>query len=416
MPETESACLLRTGALYAKRIGLRRDDGSILFAGVKRGAFSLYFDDAPIYHFDLDGRWQRAYIDGDHYRKSLDQSVDLIARAREPDGLTLRRRGRSRTEIDALDDAIRAAALDVSDRLGTGRFEVLAPPEGADALASDDLLDLLDRVISWDGAKWFARAEEHARVYGIGPRSDQAPFLPPDAQNAIVLAPFAPDGLWRQPEEFADHCSEVARFLGRRAIQATTVFLAGPGVLRRPVAEIVANLRAAAEWFPIRDDSRPVRPRDLPADRPSLSGADVYFEFWDDGPPLPDFEGWQALARAKVRRVTASFGVESSRRDSSLALAGAKAAGIAVSIVLPYGLADAGRIEASAEAVNALPLSPGDFVHLVDFGLALTGRGEEGAGDSVAIERQREALAERLGPARERGAKVTKYDPAKRWS
>jgi len=407
MAETEAVCLLRTGALYPRRIGLRDESGRMVFAGVKRGAFSLYFDDEPIYHFDLDGRWQRAYIEGDHFRKSLDQSVDLIGRKREPEGLTLRRRSRSRMEIIALDDAIRATAIDVSERLGTGKYEILAPPAGADALSVDELHDLLDRVASWNAAAWFARIEDYARVYGADALRTKGPLLPPDAQNAIVIDPFAPDGRSRTPEEFNDHCSEVARFVGRRAIQATTAFLAGADALRRPVGEIVANLETIARWFPFRDDSRPVRPRDLPADRPSLSGVDVLFEFWQDGSPLPDGDGWRELASAKVRRVTASFADARSRADSSGCVEAAKAAGVAVSAVLAYGVSDPAQMADSAEAVNALPLSPGDFVHLVE--------SDEGlAGDEA--ERQREVLAESLQPTLARGAKVTKYDPAKRWT
>ena len=63
---TEAACLLEQGALYRRRIGLEpvARAGEPIFAGFKPGAFSLYFGDAPIYHFDLEGRWQRAFVDG----------------------------------------------------------------------------------------------------------------------------------------------------------------------------------------------------------------------------------------------------------------------------------------------------------------------------------------------------------------
>ena len=83
--ETEAACLLRTGALYRTRAGLLPAQGGsdLVFVGFKKGAFSIYFGDAPIYHFDLEGRWQRAYIESTHYLKSLDTTVHAIdARAR----------------------------------------------------------------------------------------------------------------------------------------------------------------------------------------------------------------------------------------------------------------------------------------------------------------------------------------------
>src|SRR4051812_4044561 len=86
-PLTEAACLLQSGSMYPARIGLRAGPGEDVLLGIKRGGFSLYFGDAPIYHFDLEGRWQRAFIDGVHYLKGLDGSVRSIDRAREGSGL-----------------------------------------------------------------------------------------------------------------------------------------------------------------------------------------------------------------------------------------------------------------------------------------------------------------------------------------
>ena len=71
---TEAACLLEQGASYRRRIGLkpRATSGDPIFAGFKQGAFSLYFGDAPIYHFDLEGRWQDDVIrDGPFMRYIL---------------------------------------------------------------------------------------------------------------------------------------------------------------------------------------------------------------------------------------------------------------------------------------------------------------------------------------------------------
>ena len=82
---TEAACLLHSGAYIALRRGFRPRLGDDIFVGVKPGAFSVYYGDAPIYHFDLDGRWQRAFIDGVHYLKGLDTTVQALtesARAR----------------------------------------------------------------------------------------------------------------------------------------------------------------------------------------------------------------------------------------------------------------------------------------------------------------------------------------------
>ena len=94
---TEAACLLEQGASYRRRIGFETvgTPGDPIFAGFKPGAFSLYFGDAPIYHFDLEGRWQRAFVDGMHYLKGLDATVHAIDRVREGPNLVLKRRNLS---------------------------------------------------------------------------------------------------------------------------------------------------------------------------------------------------------------------------------------------------------------------------------------------------------------------------------
>ena len=66
--------------------------GDPIFAGFKRAAFSLYYGDAPIFHFDLEGRWQRAFVEGIHYLKAPDTTVQAIDRVRVEKNLVLRRR------------------------------------------------------------------------------------------------------------------------------------------------------------------------------------------------------------------------------------------------------------------------------------------------------------------------------------
>ncbi len=113
---TEAACLLEQGALYGRRIGLKPlvADGDPIFAGFKQGAFSLYFGDAPIFHFDLEGRWQRAFVDGTHYLKGLDATIHAIDRVREGPNLVLKRRTLTLVEADGLD-------AHPFDRLGPAR-------------------------------------------------------------------------------------------------------------------------------------------------------------------------------------------------------------------------------------------------------------------------------------------------------
>ncbi len=71
------------------RIALRAPSEDPIFAGFKQAAFSLYYGDAPIFHFDLEGRWQRAFVEGIHYLKGLDTTVQAIDRVREGENLVL---------------------------------------------------------------------------------------------------------------------------------------------------------------------------------------------------------------------------------------------------------------------------------------------------------------------------------------
>ena len=64
---TEAACLLDNGVQYGARVLLRPGAGDPVFAGFKAGGFSLYFGDAPVFHFDLEGRWQKVFDSGRHY-------------------------------------------------------------------------------------------------------------------------------------------------------------------------------------------------------------------------------------------------------------------------------------------------------------------------------------------------------------
>src|SRR5947199_10180530 len=113
--ESEAAGLLRAGALYTRRLGLRPPTGppDLIFAGFKHGAFSIYFGDAPIYHFDLEGRWQRAFVDGLHYLKGLDAVVQVIDRVREGPNLVLNRRTLDSAEATDFDAQVRTVALEL---------------------------------------------------------------------------------------------------------------------------------------------------------------------------------------------------------------------------------------------------------------------------------------------------------------
>src|SRR4051812_9839597 len=182
--QTEAACLLQSGALYRRRVGLvpASSRAEMVFAGFKKGAFSLYFGDAPIYHFDLEGRWQRAYVEPTHYLKGLDTRVQAIDRVREGANLVLRRRELDEGEALALDEQVRGIALGLISALDEGRLDRHEPPAGkADPLASGPLREFLTRIAAWDAPAWQAHRAQYRATYG------PLPFLPPDCQNALIV-------------------------------------------------------------------------------------------------------------------------------------------------------------------------------------------------------------------------------------
>jgi hypothetical protein len=431
---TEAACLLETGALYRKRIGLEpaKGPGELIFAGLKQGAFSLFFGDAPIYHFDLEGRWQRAYFDGLHYLKGLDSEVHEIDRVREGGNMVLRRRKLSFGEAADLDSRIRSIALDLMDGFGTGRFRRSGPPEGkAEPLPDDELHDRLERISRWDAAAWFAHRERYTGTYG------PLPFLPPECQNAVVVQATLGHsdgrtfGLSKEAEfyvrsepEFVQHVREVAGLWGRRLLQSRLVFLAGDDVLHRPVEEVESYLAAIGQTLPIR--------RKGDAIEVGFEGVHAFLDdFAGHGYGVED---WRRLARYGLIRV--SLGVESGDPRTREAygkrwddeelrstVANLRSTGRAISILTLVGAGGIERADAhvqrTARLIWSLDLRHGDFVFLLDEnevrapgvtppGLTLLER-------SDWAEQQRR-LREGLSSLKERGIKVLPYTLEKQWS
>ncbi len=66
--QTEAECLLDTGGSTAFASCSAPSRGADL-RRLQARAFSLYYGDGPIYHFDREGRWQRIHPRGIHYLK-----------------------------------------------------------------------------------------------------------------------------------------------------------------------------------------------------------------------------------------------------------------------------------------------------------------------------------------------------------
>ncbi|WZO98199.1 hypothetical protein EP7_005256 [Isosphaeraceae bacterium EP7] len=434
--QTEAACLLQTGALYKHRIGLRSDEvADPVFAGFKAGAFSLYYGDAPIYHFDLDGRWQRAYVGATHYLKALDTSVQAIDRVRVGENLVLRRRTLPYAEAADLDASIRSAAIELAEAASSGEMRRLEPPPAAHSIDPETLRDTLDRIAGWDAAAWFAARERYLDTYG------PLPFLPPDCQNALTLqATMGPSDEWglgggkraasdswrevRTRRQFADHIKAVSRLIGRREFQYRVLFLAGSDVLRLPIDDVAGYLEEAIARFPIGTE---------PGDE-AVPGSHrfrgVHASLDEFSRPRPDARGFQRLAALGLRRV--HLGIESGDRalrsnlgrswsdDDLVALVvDLKRAGLGVSLVTLLGI---GGLDASDRHVAATAglisrvavagLGVGDLVSMVD-AADLPG---SAAATGVDVVTQEAEIRRLVGSAPGGSAvKLVKYNPEKQW-
>jgi hypothetical protein len=379
--QTEALCLLQSGASYVARSGLEPLEGDTIFAGFKAGAFSLYFGDEPIYHFDLDGRWQRAFIGGIHYRKGFDTRVQAIERIREGVNLVLRRRTLSEEEARDIDAGIRAAAMDLASATSAG-LRWLDPPPSARPLSPEELREFLERVSRWDAAAYLAQRELFTSLYRrerlTFPEAAQSVLLQPSFDGSVALSEFA-------EQRFAAHASRVAALWGRRLVQAKTALLDADGMWRLPVEAIVRMFQVASRTFPLRGSP----PIDSSAATHVLDGVIGFLD--DFHPNLPDVPSWRTLAGHGLSRMILSIAsadpdVRSLRgqtwcdEDLRELVAKLSQADVAMSVVLWLGTGgheNADReFERATALIPSLDLPNGALVYLVD--------SREAVGDATA--------------------------------
>jgi hypothetical protein len=441
---TEAACLLEQGASYRSRIGLEpvEASGDPIFAGFKRGAFSVYFGDAPIYHFDLDGRWQRAFVDGIHYLKGLDATIHAINRVREDANLVLKRRTLGDAESGEFDVKVRSMAIELMAGMDAGRLRRIEPPAGkAQALASDNLRRFLEQITQWDAPRWSAHRQHYLATYA------PLPFLPPECQNALVLQATLgnADGIsfglsptaeryTRSPHEFERHVNEVSTLWGNRLVQSRVVFLAGSDVLHEPVERVLAYLDAVNRTFAIEPKMTGTKP-DRAVDDDTMPRFDGVHAFLDNFTlPQPDRAAWVEFARRGLVRI--SLGVESgdpavralyqkSWADDDLCtlVRDVKSAGLGVSLLTLVGAGGAEQAEShvrlTTQLIDSLDLSAGDFVFLLDENeIREPNQNPEGWTplEGPAWSEQQARFKEALAPLKKRGIKVLPYTMEKQWT
>ncbi len=375
----EAACLIEQGATYRRRLGLQpiHSAGEPIFAGFKPGAFAVYFGDAPYYHFDLEGRWQRAFVDGTHFLKALDGTVQSIDRVREGPNLVLERRNLNEAAAVLFDSQVCTMALALIGELDAGNLNRIEPASPrATPILPEELREFLAQITRWDGAAWLTDRQRYEAAY----RS--MPFLPPECATAVVVeATFGHSSQFgsgrpvhgapyrRTPDEFERHARAVAALWNRRLLQCRTVFLAGSDALQLPVADVKSHLTTINEVLRASAGDETAR-------------FDEIHAFLDDFiPGRPDRDSWKQFAALGLSRV--SVGIASgdptvralyqerwSDQDLRAAFADLKSAGIGASVLTLVGAGGPdhaeSHVEKTAALIESLALSPGDFVFLLD--------------------------------------------------
>jgi hypothetical protein len=403
--------------LYRRRVGLSSQDRPLVFVGVKRGAFSIYDGDEPIFHFDLEGRWQRAYIDGTHYRKALDGSIDAIDRPRIDGSLRLSRRQLNFAEASDLDESIRQDALRWAGRLAND-LVVMEPPEGATALDTKDLRELLDRAGQWNADAWFSQRERYLATYA------PLDFLPPDDHQSVVLQATVDDRAFagthgqtwaaRTPEEFRAHCRAVKSLLGRRLAQNRDVYLGGSSAVRGTIG---SYFEIVNDELPLVGDRDPNR--NLAADEPELGTINLFLDDFRAG--LPDGDVWNRLKSLHLGRVNlgvatgddelrSRLGLGGSAEEVARCVSGLRQQAIDLAVIVHLGGGES-HVERTVSMIESLELSSRDFVYLID------GRDLGLATEGSAVATELETFKQQLTPLRKQsGVKVVPYSVDKQWN
>ena len=452
---TEAACLIEQGAMFPRRQGFRDPAGSTVLMGFKPGACSIYFDDAPIYHFDLEGRWQRAFIEADlsapdtpknlagvpgtHYLKSLDTSTVGLMRVREANEIKIQRRTLGYAETVDLDESIRSMAMTLHARIASGELQPVAPPsEGrtaGKAVDTADLLDFLERIADRDSSAWSGQKQQFMGTFG------PLPMSPPGSPGLMVIQATMGDvsepaigfgGARTTPihvrtdEEFKKHLQQVVSLWGRRLPQARGIYLAGSDLLHQPMPVVLNYLDQISEA--ISGSSIDILARVIdPVQRPQKSDISLMTHRLDG--PAPTVEMLEEYRKRGVTHLT--IGVESlnetvrltygrswTNQDLVQWIQNAKEASLPLSMVLLIGAGGIDQPEDQAETISVLdelPWSEGTVIYLLDAAETVDGTPNEPSiaeSNAAALHSMRAELATALKP---RKVKVAHYTLEKDW-
>ena len=453
---TEAACLIDQGAIFPNRIGFRGADGHTVLIGFKPGACSIYFDDEPIYHFDLEGRWQRAFIGADptnpatpanlagvpgtHYLKALDTTTTSLQRLREGNEIKIHRNRLNFAETVDMDDHVRQMAMDLHHRIATGLLKPVSPPStgrtAGRAVDLPEILDFLERIATWESSAWSRQKERFESTFGI------LPMTPPSLPGPLVLQPLIGDSdetpvgfggsatcpiYLRDRSEFHRHLENVKHLWHRRLTQARGIYLAGSEVIHQPMPQVLEILEEVEKNLAELTIDLPGRVIDPP---PTPQKTEIHMLTYSIGSSLPTVEmlaeyRQRGLAQLTIGIESASLAVREqygrkwNETDLVNFIKNCNEAGLKYSMVLLVGAGGSAHPEnfdQTRNFIDSLPLETGTIIYLLDAAETATSNWQNkmqiGESNATELYTLRDRLAAHL---KEREIRVTHYTLEKEW-
>ncbi len=408
--------------------------GTPLYISTESGTLTLSLAGRRNFSFDATGRLLGAWFDDVTYRRSLDNRV--LAKWLLPDG----RRDRRLLPTDARRHVIETAYADAADiavALTVGQVDT-------GAAAADPIAVVAGWLAVVGGWNWPRLEADAARFHTI---YKPVSILPPDQYLSIVLqategcsynrctfCTFYRDRPFRikRPAEFADHCRQVADFLGAGMGVRRSIFLADANAVIIAQTALTPLLEIVNDRFCLGDQPSPGCAGHFGGIYAFVSAPDALHKSADD---------FAQMAALGVRRLYVGLetGYDPLRQflakpgaaaDVLSAVSTIKAGGVGVGLIAMVGVGgdqyrDAHR-DATLDLIRALPLDQRDLVYLSPFvdggGLvaddqapspyaeAARAAGLTPMSEAAIRAETRRFKAELMPWARPRGLRVSNYD------
>ncbi|HUI05492.1 MAG TPA: radical SAM protein [Verrucomicrobiae bacterium] len=366
-------------------IQVRLSGGGHVYVALSPAELSLYFDQPEhALHYDLDGRLLKVAEPNVYHRRGLSHRV-LVTRKRPKDEGGGVERGLLADSADAVVDQAQSQAVKVLARLNDGALAIeFGKPSVHQAV--ETLTPLLERATKFGVEAARADAQRFNQMYG------RVAILPPDQYNALVLQ--ATEGcayggclfceLYRgvfydckTTEQFRQHVRDAVAFHGEGLRARRSILLGQANALALPedtLREFFGVLHEHFEFPPAEQNSVPVHW--WYGSKTRFDGVSSFLDvFTGKSHTAPEFH---RLREHGLRRVY--IGLETGSNDllrwlckpataerMQRCVHALKEARIAVGVIVLLGAGgrafDAAHRQQTAEVLNELSLSTGDYIY-----------------------------------------------------